>query len=281
MAAFATTSDPTFQLPRLLCLHGGGVTAEVFRLQARAFVSALSPYFRLVFADGPFFCDAGPGVLPVYADLGPYRRWLRWQPHHLDVDSETTVEEIRYQLELAMEEDDRRGAVGEWAGFLGFSQGGKLAASLLFEAQKRRERREGKIDGEETMLWKQNWRFAVCMAARAPLVALSPGSEKISSFVSAGGVSEGFDFEAAGKPGPEALLRAPTLHIHGLKDPGLHLHQILLDAYCAPGSATLVEWDGDHRVPLKAKDMEGITRAILETAKKGGVEPGKKQDLET
>lgn len=51
--------DLSLKSPRILCLHGGGVTGEAFRLQARALIAKLQPTFRLVFADGPFFCDPG------------------------------------------------------------------------------------------------------------------------------------------------------------------------------------------------------------------------------
>ena len=39
------------------------------------------------------------------------------------------------------------------------------------------------------------------------------------------------------------MLRTPTVHVHGMADPGLHLHRRLLEQYCEEGSATLVEWD--------------------------------------
>ena len=58
------TDDPTLHHPRILCLHGGGVNRDVFRAQARSLIKAL-PSFRLVFADGPFYCAPGPGIVPV------------------------------------------------------------------------------------------------------------------------------------------------------------------------------------------------------------------------
>ncbi|EON64279.1 hypothetical protein W97_03510 [Coniosporium apollinis CBS 100218] len=260
-----TTPDPTLHSPRLLCLHGGGVTGDIFRAQSRALISRLSPTFRLVFADGPFFCDPGPGIVPVYADWGPYRRWLRWLPTHAEVDAETAIEEVFYNIRTAMDEDTARGASGEWVGVMGFSQGAKMAASLLYEQQVREEKLGSEIPGplgEGVRL-----RFAVCMAGRAPLVALSEEAMG-EDMVDASQISEGFQF---GEGGSRSVLRLPSLHVHGLKDAGLHLHRRLLEQYCEKGSTTLVEWDGDHRIPLKSKDADLVTNAIFDIARKTGV----------
>ncbi|KAF2088123.1 hypothetical protein K490DRAFT_40487 [Saccharata proteae CBS 121410] len=275
----AATADATLHLPRILCLHGGGVTAEIFALQSRALIAHLRPSFRLVFADGPFLCAPGPGIHPVYADHGPYRRWLRWLPSHPPIDAGSAIAEMRYQLEDAMEADDRAGATGQWVGFMGFSQGAKLSASLLFEAQRR-------ADEVEEREWRErcggvdDWRFAVLLAGRAPLAALSEVSEAYPSFVGAGAISEGFfdseaDFKFVDETPKGHRLRLPTLHVHGTADPGLHLHQRLLRQYCEPGTAEVLEWEGAHRVPLKKADVERIVDAWLEVARRAGVEPGK------
>ena len=75
--------DASLHLPRLLCLHGGGVSASVFRLQMRAVYAQLRDKFRLVYADGPWLCEAGPGILPVFEGAGPFRVSLRgWSRGH-------------------------------------------------------------------------------------------------------------------------------------------------------------------------------------------------------
>lgn len=289
MPSSTTTTAPaasSLHLPRILCLHGGGVTAEIFRLQSRALIALLSPHFRLVFADGPFYCPAGPGMIPVYATYGPYRRWLRWLPEHPAVDDDAAIEEVEYAMRTVMEGDE---GVGEWVGLLGFSQGAKMAASVLYETQLRSEEKarakaeasknEEALDGmyggdvdsdagddEETEgLAGGNWKFAVCLAGRAPLIMLSERRTESKTMVRAGGISEGFDFEGAGVNVDK--LRLPSLHVHGLTDPGLHLHRRLLNDYCVPGTAAVVEWPGDHRIPLKGDDVRPVVQAILELAK--------------
>ncbi|KIW04141.1 uncharacterized protein PV09_04949 [Verruconis gallopava] len=254
--------DDSLASPRILCLHGGGVTGEAFKLQSRALIAKLQPTFRLVFADGPFFCDAGPGILPVYADFAPFRRWLRWLPEHKEVDAETAVEEIHYQLKQAMEEDDRIGGTGNWVGLMGFSQGAKVSAALLYDQQLQA------AAGTSTGL--PQWKFAILLAGRAPLVSLSSASAGCKALVDAAEISEGFATVDPEVWNGYEKLKLPTVHVHGLKDPGLHLHRRLLEQYCEPGSTTVVEWEGEHRVPIKTKDVEKVVAAIFDVAKRTG-----------
>lgn len=248
------TPPENLSLPRILCLHGGGVTAEIFRLQARSLIRAL-PTFRLVFADGPFYCAAGPGIVPVYEDHGPFRRWLRWLPgEHAPIDDDAAIEEVLYAIDTCKRDD---AGTGPWVGLLGFSQGAKLAASLLYDQQVRLE----KTGTAET-----EYKFAVLLAGRQPLISFSEFSQG-KAVLPAGAISEGFWYE-----GPnEHVLRLPTIHVHGLNDAGLHLHRRLMEQYCDRKSVTLVEWDGTHRVPLKKTDVDRICTEIFRVAREQGV----------
>ncbi len=239
--------------PLVLCLHGGGVTGEVFRLQARSLIRFL-PAFRLVFADGPFFCDPGPGIVPVYQDCGPFRRWLRWLPEHPAIDDDAAIEEVLYAIETCKREDE---GTGRWVGLIGFSQGAKLASSLLYDQQIRMDK-EGKAETE--------YKFAVLLAGRSPLVSFCEYS-KSEALVDAGAISEGFKFEGESPH----VLKLPTIHVHGLSDQGLHLHRKMLKQYHDPKAATVIEWDGAHRVPIKAADVEPIVREIYRIAREQGV----------
>jgi predicted esterase len=247
-----TSTPEDLTLPRILCLHGGGVTGAIFRAQFRSFLRALDTRFRFVFVDAPFFCDAGPGIVPVYSDWGPFRRWFRWLPSHDEIDPDSCVYEIEYAIQRAMDDDK---GTGPWVGLLGFSQGAKLAASMLYEQQLCLDH------GEKTSEWK----FAVVLAGRAPLVSLSAKTEGQPWMQSAGGLPDGADCDAI-KDRDDVKLRLPTIHVHGLQDPGLHLHRRLLDDYCVEGSTTLVEWDGNHRIPLKKADVGKVVEAIMKVA---------------
>ena len=175
-------------------------------------------------------------------------------------------------MRTAMEDDDRAGGTGEWVGLMGFSQGAKLSASLLLEQQARQAvaKKEGKqVKAGPTCLHNINWRFGILLAGRAPLSNLNPDLLRSEALVSAANISEGFQFckDVDG----EATLRCPTLHVHGMADPGLHLHRKLLDEYCEEGTATLVEWEGAHRIPLKSMDVDRVVGAIYDLAEGTGV----------
>ena len=260
-------------LPRLLCLHGGGVNATIFEAQSRSLIRHLQHSFRLVWADAPFFCDPHPDIIYVYGSFAPFRRWLRWLPEHPEIDTGSCIEEIGYAIRTAMEDDDRAGGTGEWVGLMGFSQGAKLSASLLLEQQGREElaRKNGTQDiglgpvGVPGL----NWRFGILLAGRAPLSNLNPDVLKSEALVDAASLSEGFQFVK--EVDEEAILRKPTIHMHGSADAGLHLHQKLFDEYCEKGSTTLIEWDGAHRIPIKSKDVEPLVGAIYDMAEQNGV----------
>ena len=103
-----------------------------------------------------------------------------------------------------------------------------------------------------------NYRFAVLMAGRPPLVDLEPEGYRLSA-------AEAQDRERGGK------LRLPTIHVLGLQDPGLDFHERLFDEYCEKGSARLLEWDGDHRIPIKSKDVNAVVEQIVAVGKETGV----------
>jgi predicted esterase len=286
----ACSDDPSLHLPRLLCLHGGGVNAEVFHLQCRSLRYHLSSKFRFVFADGPFPSEAGPGIAPVYADYGPFRRWARWQANQPHIDTEAGIKELDAALQQCMDEDDQRGATGEWVGLLGFSQGATVSASLMLRQQIRCEKL-----GLDKADW--NFKFAVLLAGRAPLVALdtslmsSPAlldpkratSEGFNTFPASlrsennnddtngtNGIN-GSDPNGNTASSPDYLLKLPTIHVHGLADPGLWWHRILFEQYCQKGTARLIQWGGEHRVPIKRADVEPVAKAMLEVAEQTGV----------
>ena len=256
----ASSQDHTLHHPRILCLHGGGSNGDIFRAQARALIKNL-PRFRLVFADAPFYCAPGPGIVPVYESWGPFRRWLRWLPEHTEIDDELAAEEVLYNIDVCKRRDAGDGA---WVGLLGFSQGAKLAASLLYDQQIRTEK-EGRASTTD-------YKFAVLLAGRSPLVSFSEHSRHPTlATPGAGGLGEHFSNPYSSPH----VLSLPTIHVHGLNDAGLALHRKMLEQYHDKESVTLIEWDGTHRVPIKTKDVERVTREIYRVAREQGVQlPG-------
>ncbi|CAG7997511.1 unnamed protein product [Penicillium salamii] len=272
----------TDNLPRILCLHGVGSNADILLLQTRALREKLSSSFRFVFANGPFFSEAGPGVLPAYAGADPYRRWLRWIESHRVLKPKFQVEAIRRCLEDAMAQDDESGGCGPWIGLLGFSQGARLSASILFECQRRQEAKENGVPitgyegSSKSTLWSQDWQFAALFAAPAPLVALSPetGNLPLQSPTELGASLE--DLEKALKdmekvnPYGELSIERPTLHVIGVEDEWAPSQRKLYDTYCSADARFLLEWEGDHRIPIQTSENDQICARILEMAGKQG-----------
>lgn len=253
--------DSTLHMPRILCLHGGGTNARIFRAQCRTLIAQLKSEYRLVFAQGPFDSWAGSDVLSVYSKWGPFRRWLRWRPYDPIIRPEDAVDEINKQIEESMRQDDMLGATGEWIALLGFSQGAKVSASLLYRQQVREELLGKNRAGT-------NFRFGILIAGRGPFVSLDSDLMLSPPLPDASQIT---DYENAGRKTSfknSHVLRIPTLHVHGLRDEGIDFHRQLFRDLCDERSRTLVEWDGAHRLPLKFKDVSPVANQIRELERK-------------
>lgn len=266
VSTFPSPEDHSLLLPRLLCLHGGGSNARIFQAQCRALRAELSPHFRFVFANAPYPSEPGPDVTSVYNSFGPFRRWLRSGPQDPYIPAREAVEDIGGALTMAMDESDRQGATGEWAGVIGFSQGAKMAASLFLRQQVHAQK-----SGNHGFAPVSNFRFAVLMAGRPPLVSLDPHLLSDPALLDASQYASSQVPGFVAKCREEHVLRLPTIHVHGREDPGLNLHRALLEDCCCSKKARLVEWDGQHRVPIKTKDVLPMVDAILDVAQSTGV----------
>ncbi|KAL4758584.1 serine hydrolase FSH [Aspergillus foveolatus] len=260
----------TLHLPRILCLHGGGTNARIFRMQCRVLERFLRSTFRFVYAEAPFAAQPGSDVTSVYKDHGPFKAWLRCTAADPDRSAQEVVKKINLSIATTMYDDDMRGATGEWVALLGFSQGAKVAASILY-AQQTLQQRLG-----ERAATRPHFRFAVLMAGRGPLVWLLPETSSGPGSIPMGLVDAACPSMLESEPelpndSTEHMLRLPTLHVHGLRDPGLSLHRRLLRSYCQPDSISLVEWEGEHRVPLKTKDVTAVVDQIYALARDTGV----------
>ena len=252
----------TLHLPRILCLHGGGTNARIFRAQCRVLEKALRPYFRLCYAQAPFSSKPGSDVVSVYAAWGPFRAWL--DPER---DVEYISSEVHASIQSALAEDERHGATGEVVGLLGFSQGAKICASLLAEQQRRRQ------TGLSTL------QFAILLAGRGPLLASKPSTPPTAAVVGreAAALHRGntVRIRSTETPNPSSAswqtMDFATLHVHGRRDPGLHLHRQFLYQNFDPLHTRLMEWDGEHRVPIKTKDVAVVVEEILSMARCDGI----------
>ncbi|KAL4774747.1 serine hydrolase FSH [Aspergillus nidulans var. acristatus] len=280
-APAAAHHQQQLHLPRILCLHGGGTNAQIFTAQYRALRRHLADSYRLVFADAPFLSSAGPDVTSVYGEWGPFRSWVpvpagvdtsAWAAASASSRIDVDVEAIDECIAAAMEQDDRAGGTGDWVGLLGFSQGARIAASLLYRQQRQqrmgltswgrgRDRKRGVTAGT-------SYRFAVVLAGRGPLLDLGFGSGSLtgSSAASASASASASGSESASEEEEDGhLLSIPTIHVHGLRDPGLEMHRDLVRS-CRPSSVRIVEWEGAHRMPIATKDVGAVVAEIRQLA---------------
>jgi len=177
---------------------------------------------------------------------------------------------IEASLDFAIKEDDKRGATGEVTGVLGFSQGAKIAASLLL----RQQVRCNKLGLNNTLndARPSGFRFGILLAGRGPLVAFDLEMLENSNLVNAGHL--GFQIDIDRRKGTDHVIKVPTLHVHGLNDEGLHLHRRLLEDYCEYGersNSRLIQWNGHHRIPIQTDVVREIVGQILRMARQTGI----------
>lgn len=220
----------------------------------------MANHARFVYADGPFFAPSGPLLSGAFTDWGPFRAWL---PPALGIgpgkgqgvenidedptDAGLVVEKIEQSLRTAMDADDQAGGMGQWVGILGFSQGAKIAASLLLRQQQKRCRSSLVPD----------FPFGVLIAGPAPLVSLAPYPE-----------------DAKTRPLPlsaEAIIRVPTLHVHSTNDCLIPTADEWLYQSCSSDARKLLVWEGDHFVPTRTKDVAAVVDMIVELLDKNTV----------
>ena len=168
-----------------------------------------------------------------------------------------------------MEEDDKAGGKGEWVGLMGFSQGAKIAASLLWAQQIFGMR--AKDGGKKESLLDARFKFGVLMNGRYPIISLSPELPENPYIAQAGRL---FPEEFALPPSNtgDHTCFIPTVHVHGLQDPGLQQHREMRNLWFAPRSAKLVQWDGDRRLPIKPADVDEVLAKIYDLAEEAGID---------
>ncbi|KAI4255609.1 MAG: hypothetical protein LQ352_002497 [Teloschistes flavicans] len=105
---------------KILCLHGVGSSGAILEMQMANFRRELDPSYELVFVDGPFECERGPGV-PEYR-TGPFFS-------HTQGYSPVDIAHAIGYLEDILEDE------GPFDGIFGFSQGAALTLSYFYQQQ--------------------------------------------------------------------------------------------------------------------------------------------------
>jgi len=127
--------------------------------------------------------------------------------------------------------------------------------------------------GRNAMMWPGFW-FAVLLAGRGPLVWLDRETPPPEGLADAIELST-----SAAAPQPSwglsrHVLQVPTSHVHGSRDPGLELHRNFYRRHCTRDSSIPLEFDQDHRVPIKTREVNALVEAICLTAVKTGAGMG-------
>ncbi|EYE92016.1 uncharacterized protein EURHEDRAFT_518081 [Aspergillus ruber CBS 135680] len=222
-------------MPLIACFHGGGSNGEIYRQQCAQLERLLEPEFRLVFFDAPFERSPGPGVLPAFRDYGPFRSWFTQDNAGTEISDGSGYDRIgRDGVERVLDLMERQGGAEDWVGAMGFSQGTRIVGGLLRDQQRR-----------ETLGEKGRIRLAFgvfCMGGGAPMEAES-----------------GHHIDASDSFDPITL---PTLHVHGLRDPFLHLGVQQTETYFNPQSRTVLEVDYHHAMPWVRSEVQQLASMI-------------------
>lgn len=105
---------------RILCLHGGGLNADIMQRQMSGIIDALDPDYDFVFIEGDIERPAAPGV-PA-GMLGPFYSYY-------DDPSHTSIRAACDLIDVVVEEE------GPFDGFIGFSQGAAVGVSYVMDRE--------------------------------------------------------------------------------------------------------------------------------------------------
>lgn len=233
-------SEQHSDLPRILCLHGGGTSAMIFKIQTRRIQYALRNVFSFVFVDGPFESGPGPGVLPVFEGCGPYFQWIFPSNQLLG------QQRVRQVLREAIKEDG-----GDFVGVMGFSQGGKQTAGLLADQE----------NGETTGL--PHWKFGVLLCASYEPLSLE-NARKLAMGADAAPKGEFDHHGEIREPEAHEIIHVPSVHVTGTLDPHCEKGRRLFKFFDKE-TAIRMEFVMGHHLPGAAGDKtsdKGDTDAI-------------------
>lgn len=255
--------------PKILCLHGSGTSAAIFRIQSRKLAALLEPHFDLVYLDGPLPCDPGPGVLPFFAGCDPYLKWLRDESPAEEAD-----ETQRQRAEdMLLAEVERR---GPFAGVLGFSQGAKVGMYLarrleegVMTMTRMGEEGEGEGEGEGVggkqpkLDGKAALKFVVAVCGTAPFQG-GRGFRREGEEEEAAVLRTRAHEECLGR----GVVRARSIHIIAERDPWKRESEALMEFFDAAWRK-VVRFSGEHHMPASDAVNRRVVRMILEAYREG------------
>ncbi|KAK6215508.1 citrinin biosynthesis oxidoreductase CtnB [Colletotrichum tabaci] len=216
--------------PKILCLHGAGSNAAIFRVQLRRFTKALDDRFDFVFPNAPFECGIGPGMHPTFAGSGPFYRWQCEESNseHLGL----TAEDINHERETVR---DHLGNLvkplsdAPFVGIFAFSQGCGIATGLLLD-----QHELGRSWGH-CLTFQFAW--LVC-STYPPLTLLTSPKEHPAIH--------------------DQTVGIPSLHVVGTKDPYNGQSRKMYDNFWKGPKTKYMEFEGSHHVPTTQADVDRV-----------------------
>ena len=226
--------DSKTALPAILCLHGGGSTATVFKIQTRRLQWNLGKQFRFVFPQAPIEGSPGTGMLPVFASCAPFYRWVsrRFKINERG-DEMTPEDEVKVIDDIILKAMEENGGVDSFVGVIGFSQGARLTAGLLLRQRL-----------EEQQWGSSRWKFKFGVVIGGPFPPISVHSGDLA-----------LDYNV--------LKNIPTLHAWGRDDFVGDGSKAMADA-CDSPDCFVFHYDGGHHLPLKDKEAKELCGLIVE-----------------
>ncbi|KAH8621062.1 hypothetical protein IG631_24291 [Alternaria alternata] len=227
--------------PQILCLHGLGSSAEIFKAQTYHLRYHLEDHFEFVYIDGPYECGPGPGILPTFEGCGPFYRWTKEHEDaydqnaydHSGSDRSAGVYSALAKLTPSISSE-------LWVGVMGFSQGGRVASGLLKHQSFQLAQEDGSTQEGLGMMQSQ-FKFGVFIHSAYPPL----------------------EFPRATDPAyKDHVIDIATLHIHGLRDKSLEIQRRLVSCFTGAGR-THLEFDVGHVIPAKEGDIKAITEHIV------------------
>ncbi|KAK5459663.1 hypothetical protein LTS15_003792 [Exophiala xenobiotica] len=284
MASRPTHDSNGALLPAILCLHGGGSNATVFKIQTRRLIWQLEKQFRFVFAQAPIEGTPGFGMLPVFASCAPFYRWVnrRFKAGESDVET-TPAAEVDTIDSIIRDVMEANGGVDSFKGVMGFSQGARLTAGLLLR-QKIQERDDLAASSESSSSSSTGAATTTTATTTTPSCSASASTGLGLKTKFAFGVMIGGPYPPIGlSPSPSSdevdidiamanyklLKDIPTVHAWGRDDhirPGCEA----LARLCESDHSFQMDFEGGHHLPLKDVEAKDLCDLIMAAWYAGG-----------
>ncbi|KAI0484819.1 serine hydrolase-domain-containing protein [Xylariaceae sp. FL0804] len=238
--------------PVVVMLHGSGSSAAIFRIQTHGIAKELSKTYDLVYLDAPTPSAPGPGVLPFFAGMPSYHRWLA--PNGTPLSPVQRLSELldvaRYiQAQL----DDQGVKADDVTAMFGFSQGAIVALSML----------SLRLAGQSA--W-DNLRFSVAVGA-----GTTGDAEQLDAIEQLMSTFSGMLGQADGKfPGH-------TVQAAGVRDVW-YKDSKRIQTMCAKDRTKVMDYRDGHVVPRQRGEILKLARLIEQVEKDSKEIPSIRED---